>query len=37
MSEFITLMFSEIQEMAEEYDMREIFDALKTVLKNLLG
>jgi len=37
MSEFITLMFSEIQDMAEEYGMQEIFDALKTELKNLLG
>jgi len=37
MSEFITLMFSEIQDMAEEYGMQEIFNELKTELKNLLG
>lgn len=36
MSEFITLMFSEIQEMAVEYEIDEIFDALKKELKILI-
>jgi len=36
MSDFITLMFSEIQDMAKEYNIQEIFDALKSELKALL-
>lgn len=36
MSDFITLMFSEIREMSVEYNINEIFDTLKNELKTLM-